>query len=298
MSILLALLLAFAPTVKAPTGGTPEERAFKPPTASVPDKETARAEAAFDGGKAELAIEECKRALAVNERHVPAMVVLAKAYYQLKKLELASAILDGAAVIDPRNADVAIVRGFILLAGEDQPGAIAQFKLATELDKGHAAAWNNLGAQYLVTKSYDGARNARESALALAPKFAKAHLNLGSALRGKKEYTRAEAAYLKALALDGLLADALFNLGILYLDADPFPGLEPVARLEKAIHYLQQYRSTMGARLAKDDPVSGYLTEAQKSLARQRKLEERKKKQQGDKTTPKAEKPAEKPAEK
>lgn len=278
-ALVLAALLLAAPAA-APAPPRPREDAFKPAPQGVPDKETARAEAALDAGKPELAIEEAKRALAINERHVPAMIALAKAYLQLRKLELVSAILDSAARVDPKSGDVPLLRGFLALEADDPAGAIALFREATERDPRHAAAWNDLGALYVQTKNWDAARSALESAIALAPRFAKAHLNLGSALRGKRDFALAEASYLRALALDPGLDTALFNLGILYLDADPFPGVDPIPQLEKALQHLQQYRTRLGPRLPKEDPVTAYLGEAQKALERLRRLEERKKKRQ------------------
>ncbi len=286
-ALLLALLLA-------PVKAQPEGESFRAPSAATPDRETARAAGALREGKPERAIEEARRALAISERHVPAMLVLARAYLALGKLELSGAILDVAAAIEPKSAEVPFVRGFIALAEGEQTASIGHFRKATELDAKHALAWNALGAELVLTKNYAGARAALEAAVQLQPRLAKAHLNLGCALRGLKEYDKAEAALLRALALDATLADALYDLGILYLDADPFPGLEAVPRLEKAVDYLQRFRTRLGPRLAADDPAHTYLAEAQKSLDRQRKLLEKKKGKAGDKP-PKAPEP--KPAE-
>ncbi len=269
---LLLLALWLAPVKAQPTDG-----AFRPPSAATPDRETARAASALREGKAERAIEEARRALAISERHVPAMLVLARAYLSLGKLELAGTILDVAAAIEPKSAEVPFVRGFIALAEGEQTAAIGHFKRATGLDAKHALAWNALGAELVLTKSYAGARAALEAAVQLAPRLAKAHLNLGCALRGLKDYPRAEAELLRALALDPELSDALYDLGILYLDADPFPGLEAVPRLEKAVDYLQRFRKRLGPALPADDPAHAYLMEAKRSLERQRKLLERQK---------------------
>src|SRR5690606_5194458 len=67
--------------------------------------------------------------------------------------------------------------------------------------------------------------------------------------RAQRKWEEAEAAIRKAMELRPNYAEAYFNLGVLYLDADPFPGLDTVARLNKAIQNLAKYRE-----LAPADP--------------------------------------------
>jgi len=226
-------------------------------------------------GQHERGIQTAKQALRRDERYVPAMVVLAKGYYQLRKYELASAILDIAAGIDDKDAGVHHLRGFIELARDNKPGALASFRKATEYDPNHAAAWNNLGAEYVQAKNYQEAVPALERAVSLAPDSAQAHLNLGSAYRGSGQYQKAEAAYRRALELRKEYAEANFNLGILYLDAPEFPGLDKIGRLSAAINQFTRYKELQSYRLAKDDPVDAYMEEARKGIDRERKLRER-----------------------
>src|SRR5205807_10287623 len=141
------------------------------------------------------------------------------------------------------------------------------------------AAWNNLAAQYLLSKNYDGALQASEKASSLAPNFAKAQLNLGSAHRGKMQYTEAEAAYKKALQLDPSYADAYFNLGILYLDAKEMPNMDMVAKLNQSINFLNRYQQMAASRLSKDDPAVNYIAEARAGIDKETKRLERLKRQ-------------------
>jgi tetratricopeptide (TPR) repeat protein len=235
----------------------------------------ASANEAIQRGRYEAAIQTAKQALRRDEKYVPAMVVLAKGYYYLRKYELCEAILDIAEGIDKKQADIPHLRGFVALARDNKPAAIASFRKATELDPNHAEAWNSLGAEYVEAKNYREAVPALEKAVALSPRSARAQLNLGSAYRGAGEYAKAEASYRRALELRRAYPEALFDLGILYLDAPEFPGLDPVAKLQAAIDQFTKYKEMQSYRLAKDDPVDGYLEEARKGIERERKRMER-----------------------
>jgi hypothetical protein len=97
---------------------------------------------------------------------------------------------------------------------------------------------------------------------------------------------RAESEYKLALQQDPSYAPAYFDTGILYLDADPFPGLETLTRLQQAQKFLSQYKQTAGPSglpIADD-----YLAASQKGIEREQKLLERKKKKDAEK----AKKPA------
>ena len=203
----------------------------------------------------EDAIRQAKLALGRDERYVPAMVVLAKAYYYERKYELATSIVDMAKSIDPNSAECYNLLGFIALTHDDRISATAAFRKATELDPRYGNAWDNLAAQYLYGKNYDGALEAAKKATQLLPQFDKAWLNLGSAYRGKQQYAEAESAYKRATQLDPNYADAYFDLGILYLDAKQMPGTDLITKLNTVDQLSEQVQA--GRRLSTDQGRSG-----------------------------------------
>jgi tetratricopeptide (TPR) repeat protein len=247
----------------------------------APDTQTAANK--LRAGRYEEAIQSSKLALQRDERYVPAMIVMAKAYYNVRKFELATSIIDIARSVDPNNAECYNLLGFIALNRDpenpDRISATAAFKKATELNGNYAAAWNNLAAQYLYSKNYDGAVGAAEQATKLSASFPKAWLNLGSAYRGKQRYQEADQAYKHALQLDANYVDAYFNLGILYLDAKEMPNVDLVTRLNTAINYLNRYKQIAGYRLTKDDPADTYIAEARTNIDREQKRIERQNRQ-------------------
>jgi tetratricopeptide (TPR) repeat protein len=278
---------AAKPAANAPKGGTPakgapaapatpKDNTFAPVDATQqPLAETASADKALKAGSYEQAITDAKRALGRNERYVPAMIVLAKAYCSLRKLELCGSILDTASQIDDKNGEVYFLRGELALLKDDKTQALAAFKASTDRDPNQAVAWNDLSAQYLYAHNFEQAQVAAAQAVKLQPNFLKAHINLGSALRGLKQYREAEAEYRRALQLDGNNATAYYNLGILYLDADQFPGMETMGRLDQAIANLQRYKQVASFHSGKEDPIDSYIDEAQKARERERKKQER-----------------------
>jgi tetratricopeptide (TPR) repeat protein len=261
------------------------------PQKSDPAPPTNQASNYLRAGRYEDAIQQAKVALHSDERYVPAMIVLAKAYYYQRKYELATSIIDIAKSVDGNNADCYNLLGFIALNRDpenpDRISATAAFKKATELNANYASAWNNLAAQYLYSKNYDGAVGAAEAATKLSGNFPKAWLNLGSAYRGKQRYQEADAAYKKALQLDANYVDAYFDLGILYLDAKEFPGMDLLSKLNTSINYLNRYKQLAGYRLTKDDPADTYIAEARTGIDREQKRVQRQQKQQ-QRSAPKA----------
>lgn len=274
----LAALLALAPA-----SGYAEAPATPGQPTGDPAPDTAAANDLIKKGRYEDAITSCKSALGRDERYVPALIAMAKAYYHLKKYEFSTAIIDLAQKLDANNAESYNLLGYIALTRNDTISATAAFKKATELKDDYGIAWNSLVAQYVLSKNYEAAVPAGEKAVQLLPTFDKAHLNLGAAYRGKMMYVEAERELKKALELNPNYADAYFNLGIMYLDAPPGKiggeGMDTIAKLNTAIGYLGKYKNLASYRLAKDDPSDGYVDEARKGIDREQKRLQRLEKQ-------------------
>ncbi len=276
-SLLLVLLLtapAFAQTAAGDDVVLPPEKKGDP----APD--TVTAQGYLSRGRYDDAIRQSKLALSRDERHVPAMLVMARSYYFLHKYEYATSIVDLAKTIDPNCAECYDLLGWLSLTKDDRASAAAAFKKATDLKGDYGPAWNNYAAQLLHAKNYDAAIPAAETATRLMPRFAKAQLNLGSAYRGKGRYREAESAYKRALDIDAGLSDAYFNLGILYLDGRDMKDVDLAARMNTAISYLNRYKQVAASRLQPNDPADGYITEARSAIEREAKRLERLKKQQ------------------
>ena len=255
----------------------------EPPPPVIPTAETQQADQLFRGGRYPEAVAAAKAALTKNERYTPAMLVMAKAYYKLKKYEWMKKLwemMQANGASDAEKSEIYQLLAFLEIDQKNVPGAIALLKQAADAKPDNAILWNNLGAQYLMAKNYTEAQPVLEKAAQLQPGFAKAHLNLGDAYRGNKQYDRAKAEYDRALQLFPNYADAVFNLGILYLDADKLPNMDLFAKENTAIGYFQKYKQMMGSSLSSSDPVDSYIAEAQDHMSKEQKRLERLKKQQ------------------
>jgi tetratricopeptide (TPR) repeat protein len=280
-----AVLSLAAPSLgQQPPAPAPRQRR-QPPPPVIPIDETAAAQKLYNSGRFDAAVAQAKAALNKNEKFTPAMLVMAKAYYKLGKLEWVRTLwemMQNTGASEAEKAEMYQLLAFVERGKQNSPQAITLLKQATAARPENAIMWNNLGAQYLEAKNYREAAPALDKAVQLQPGFAKAHLNLGNAYRGLKEYERAQAEYQKALQLFPNYADALFNLGILYLDADKMPNLDTTAKFNGAIGYFQRYKQMMasaGQSLSRD-PVDQYIGEAQDGIRKEQKRIERQKKQE------------------
>jgi Tfp pilus assembly protein PilF len=274
----------------APAPAPPPRRAAgPPPTGLVRD-----ALLKVRRGKYEDAIRTAKSALRRDEKYVPAMVVMARAYYHLGKLEFADSICDIALSINGATGECYNLKGFIALKNEEDVVARKMFEKATQVQPALGPPWLNLGAQYLKVKNYKAAVGPLERATQLMPDRPQAFLNLGSAYRGDNQVVKAFNNYTKALKLrSNNYPAAYFNLGILFLDAQKYPGMDKLQQLNTAVTYFNRYKQQM-SYLSKDDPVDGYIVEAQKAYKREQRNREREAKRKAREAAKKAAPPPKK----
>jgi tetratricopeptide (TPR) repeat protein len=259
-----------------------ESRRGPAPTGLVED-----ARKAVRRGQHEAAIRKCKAALRRDEKYTPAMEVMALAYFHLGKTEFAESICDIALGIRASSGRCYNLKGLIALRSEDAPRALEQFKKATEADRNYAAGWNNLGAQYLEVKNYTVAVPALERAVQLK-ETPEAQLNLGAAYRGAGELAKAEQAFRTALKLRARYGAAYFNLGILYLDAEKYPGLSRSEQLQRAVTNLNRYRQLRQPR-NKDDEADTYIKVAEREMEREQRRIQRDQRRKAREAAKKAE---------
>ncbi|MBL4685437.1 MAG: tetratricopeptide repeat protein, partial [Nannocystaceae bacterium] len=204
-------------------------------------------------GRLNDAIKASRNALRIHEQNVDAMLVIAQAYFRQGKLEITLAVTGSALAVDEKvrtpaeTSEIHNLRAFAYDKMGKSSLATESFKEAAQADDKNAAAWNNLGTRYLAAGDTATALGCFTYALELDANFPKAHVNNGAALRASGQVEAAEKSFVKALQLKPNYGAAYFNLGVLYLDADPFPGLDTAQRLNKAIEFLSKYQSSAGS---------------------------------------------------
>lgn len=224
-------------------------------------------------GQTDAVIRDTKEVLRRDEKNVAAMKNLARAYHQQGKHELAIAILTNARELAPE--DPSLLGGIALahLALGEKLKARLALEEAVKLPGGATAEiHNNLGLLYHEAGDYVGAEAQFRAALDRWPGMLQAQVNLANSLKGQQKFAEADQALQRALEIAPRSPDVLYNLAILYLDGQ-LPGVEPVARLEKALEYFRRYRE-VAPPPSGTDPVAEYIAEAQKRLEVEKKRAE------------------------
>ncbi len=231
-------------------------------------------------------------ALDVDETNVEAMVMLAHGYYLKEYDDKVEAVLGIARKQRAGEAHPTLwmLLGLVYERTDREDQALAAYEKATQLKPDYLAALTNRGGIYLKRKRYRDAIAVFEQVVGVHDKSPRAHTNLGSAYRGRSAdvaaqkvqreqlLRKAENELKTAMSLEPNYAPAYFNMGILYLDADPFPGLDTMQRLEKAKKYLSDYKRAAGPRGV--PVVDEYLAAAQKGIEREQKLLESKRRRE------------------
>lgn len=199
---------------------------------------------ARDGAKSEEALNNLRRALAIDAQYLPAfnqmaLLFLGRAQDNKKMLDLAAVVCRQAQLINPNYAPIYNTWGLINVRKENVFDALRMFEKASQLDDSIFESHMNFGQITLSFRGYEDARKAFSRAVELKPKNYDAHLGLGAALRGLGDAAAAKTQYEEAQKLSGARAEAYFNLGILYQDY--MSG--SVADMKQALTYFDQFVS-------------------------------------------------------
>lgn len=178
---------------------------------------------AHGGAQVAEALNNLRRALAIDAQYLPAfnemaLLYLSEAASNKKKLDLAEVVCSQAQKINANYAPVYNTWGLINLQRDDIIAASAKFRRAFELDPKMYEAYMNFAQITLGFRGYEDARNAFAKALELQPRSYEAQLGLAIALRGLEQKPQAEAAYMKAKELQPNRPETYYDLGVLYQD--------------------------------------------------------------------------------
>jgi tetratricopeptide (TPR) repeat protein len=209
-------------------------------------------------GDTKEALNNLRRALAIDAQYLPAFNEMALLYLQnakdnVKELDLAEVVCSQSQKIDANFAPIYNTWGLIDLRRKEIINASAKFQKAFELDPKMFEAYMNFAQITIGFRGYEDARNAFTKALELQPKSFDATVGLGVAYRGLEQKDKAEEFYNKARDLNANRPEPYYNLGVLYQD---FKG-GSVDDVKKARGFYEQFLSRAGSddrfRVAVDD---------------------------------------------
>jgi tetratricopeptide (TPR) repeat protein len=295
-------------TQPATSPAEPAKPEIKPPGQDLPsDRRDAlvndhltRGDQALAGRDADTAIREARAALELDETNVPAMVILAHGYYLKEYDDKAEAVLliAKARPEAQSNAKLWMLLGLVYERaplGARENEALTAYERAATIKPDYLAAQTNRGAIYLKRKRYADAVVVFEAVARMDDRSARAHCALGSAYRGYSAdpgqtrddlLRKAENEYRVAMARDPAYQQSYYNMGLLYLDADPFPGMDTVTRLQNAVRFLGEYKRLAGPASA--EFVDKTLEKAEKDLKKEQDRLERKRKKEAEEAKKKA----------
>lgn len=131
----------------------------------------------------------------------------------------AGRVLEAAAKIAPRSAEIAHDQALALADQGRMVQAIESEERALTLDPGYVDALDHLATLQAGRERFDLARTAVDRALALDPNHARAWVNRGNIVRSQGNYPEAERSFRRALELSPELGDALNGLGVMAAEA-------------------------------------------------------------------------------
>jgi tetratricopeptide (TPR) repeat protein len=197
---------------------------------------------ARSGAQGEDALNNLRRALAIDATYLPAFNQMAalfvgRAQGNAKMLDLAAVVCRQAQLINPNFAPIYNTWGLINVKKQNVFDALRMFERASMLDPTNFEAHMNFGQITLSFRGYEDARKAFQKAVELKPKDYDAHVGLGAALRGLGDAEGAKKQYEEAKGVEAARPEAYFNLGILYQDY--MSGSVP--DMKQAVSYYDQF---------------------------------------------------------
>ncbi len=158
-----------------------------------------RAKLEIENKEYDKAIENCRRALELDN-------IFVEAYYHI-----------GLAFNYKRKYD----------------SAIENFERAVNFDKNHVDSWNSMGLAYEAKEDYDNALNNLSKTIEIAPDFSEGWYNIGNVHKLRKEFDKAIENYTKAIDINSEFAKAWFFKGSAYFDKKDYNNA--IQNIEKAI---------------------------------------------------------------
>jgi tetratricopeptide (TPR) repeat protein len=164
-------------------------------------------------GRADAALPQYEKALALDPDSVEVLFNLANTLAALQRFDAATAAYEKVIALRPDYAEAHYNFGNILYQSGRTGEAMTRFETAVALQPNSAEARNNLGVVLNDLKRYDEAAAQFKKALAIAPHYPDAHSNIGMVLAAQDRDAEAIPHFEKAIALQSDFVVAINNLG-------------------------------------------------------------------------------------
>lgn len=119
-----------------------------------------KAQASWEKGEWENALNLCDGALKVNKRHKEAWLLKGQIFWQMKNHKMALSSFDEYLRIDPKSASVWVNRAANLFELERYKEMQESFQKAQEIDPNYPPLYKTMGVNYLLMGNFEDAHNA------------------------------------------------------------------------------------------------------------------------------------------
>ncbi|MFW9823995.1 MAG: tetratricopeptide repeat protein [Candidatus Thorarchaeota archaeon] len=157
----------------------------------------------------EVAIENGRKALELDEKFVDAYYHIGMAFNSKKKYDAAIENFQKAIKYNKNHIESWNLIGLAYVAKNEFENALNFLKKTLEIDPTYSTGWFNIGNAHKQTKDYDKAIESYNKATELNPDFAKAWFFMGCTFFDKKDYNKAIECIEKAIKLDPNLAQGI-----------------------------------------------------------------------------------------
>ncbi len=203
---------------------------------------------AFSEGRADLALQNYERALAIDATNFDALDGLIKVYVSQRRLDEARARIDGALAARPKSAPLHYLRALAYsfqndARRADPPQVEASLRRAIEEDPNYLAAYSKLAELYYNTQQPDRALAEYRKITERRPDDAGTYTLMGMVESSRNNIDAATENYRRALELNPNTTFAANNLAMLYADHGK-GNLDEAVRLAQSV--VQQFPDEAG----------------------------------------------------
>ncbi|HLW66474.1 MAG TPA: tetratricopeptide repeat protein [Gemmataceae bacterium] len=212
----------------------------------------------------EVAIDECKKAVALNANDPEAHRRFGDALRAAYRLDEAIAEYKKAIALDPKFAQAHYNHGQALAAKNQTGAAIAKYKKALSLDPKLTAAQRDLKTALDTQNQFERILDGYKNATLLKPNDAKAHYDFGNALLEQNRRDEAIAEYRKAVALDPKMREAHDHLAGALRDDGQLE--EAIAEYKKAVALGASAHFSLALALKDNNQIDEAIAEYKKVI--------------------------------
>ena len=193
-------------------------------------------------GRFKLAVDNLKKALAIDPINVVYYINLGNVYTEIGDFESSIDCYLASLKIEPDNPDIYYNRGILFCRINDFNSAKMDFEKSISLNEKNHLAFNNLGNVFFEMKDFYKAIACYDKATIIQNDFAEGYQNLGKSLKEIGQYTEAIENLNKAINFNSKLYEAYNCRALIFMQLKNYPcaleDIKSALSLNKNMNYV------------------------------------------------------------